>query len=831
MEHARIHISGIVQGVGFRPFVYREALAAGVTGWVANGPDGVHIEAHAEKRSLESLLRALRENAPAAARIDLIDVERLEVASHAPEEFRIVASATDAKKTALVSPDIATCPDCLRELFDPANRRYRYPFVNCTACGPRFTIVRELPYDRARTSMSSFPMCEKCAAEYENPLDRRFHAQPDACFECGPHLVWREQGADSRLVGRTREQSDAIIERAAQVLKTGGIVAVKGLGGFHLACDAGSEHAVQELRHRKRRPAKPFAVMAARIEDVEVLCHVDEQERTLLTGSVRPIVLLRRRMDALAASDGPAPADGPAVAHAVAGDLPELGVMLPYTPLQHLLLDAVGGPLVMTSGNVSGEPIETDDDAAWERLVETGIADALLGNDRPILSRFDDSVARVTDAGALVVRRARGYAPTPIQLPKLQSALRQGPLLPQEARGARGRDAVLACGTEQKSTLAYAAGDACFLSQHIGDLHSASALDAWHEARTRLTRLFDLRARAFACDLHPAYATSRWACDAAQESGLPLVQVQHHHAHIAAVLAENIAAGELEADAAVIGIAFDGTGAGVVCDEVGSPASPLVPDGTVWGGEVLACTLQGFTRLGSLAPWHLPGGEASVRDAARNAYALLAARGLSGHPVAAAFARTLPEQSRAVTDAMLAKDVNCPKTTSAGRLFDAVAALLGICRTATYEGEPAIELEAAAWRAVDAASALHGAQLPPFALSIDKHGRLALDPAPALEDILDGIAAGADKDALALGFHETVAQAIAVAAKAARERTDISDVALAGGVFMNRLLLERTVELLGSRGFRVLLPRKLPVNDGGVAYGQAAVAQAVLERV
>ena len=484
MRHAHIHVTGIVQGVGMRPFVYREAIAHGICGWVLNAGDGVHIEAHALSEALDEFVAALSEHTPAAAR-----VEHVEVMDLAPGDwdaanergFRIVASQDQTAHTTLVSPDIATCDDCLHELFDPADRRFHYPFINCTNCGPRFTIIRSLPYDRAATSMDCFPMCPTCAAEYGDPLDRRFHAQPDACFDCGPHITWCEAGeaAASLTVGTTRKTSDAIIDRCVELLANGGIVAIKGLGGFHLACDASNEKTVAELRRRKRRSNKPLAVMVRGLADTERLCHVNDVERGLLAGSIRPIVLLRRR--AVCESGGSPNALAPSVAH----NLPELGVMLPYTPLQHLLLAAAEArgmhALVMTSGNLSDEPIETDDNLAWEHLVAAGIADALLGNDRAILSRYDDSVVRAANGAVMPVRRARGYAPQPLPLPALDGA----------------PSCVLACGPQQKATIALTRMDSdghttCFVSQHIGDIENGGTFDAWSAALSRLENLFDL---------------------------------------------------------------------------------------------------------------------------------------------------------------------------------------------------------------------------------------------------------------------------------------------------------------------------------------------------
>ncbi len=965
MARARIYITGIVQGVGFRPFVYREAVARGLAGWVLNASDGVHVEAVGARATVEKFARALSANAPAAARVDAVQVSWLDEkngdgaadnaaagrAGAGAPRFEIRTSNADTARTTLVSPDIATCPDCVRELFDPADRRYHYPFINCTNCGPRFTIIRDLPYDRPATSMAPFPLCPSCAAEYADPLDRRFHAQPDACFACGPHLTWRERadaagkadGKATPAVGTTREESDAVIARCAALIAQGGIVAVKGLGGFHLACNAGDDTAVRELRRRKRRSNKPLAVMVRTLRDAEALCRVSPAERELLSGSVRPIVLLRRRATDCGARTSPTPPAASGATHAagapvllapaVTFDLPEVGVMLPYTPLQHLLMAACAETgvraLVMTSGNLSEEPIETDDDLAWKRLVASGIADALLGNDRAILSRYDDSVVRVgADGAPLPVRRARGYAPPPLPLPTAANPTR----IP----------ALLCCGAEQKATFAYTRenGDgaaACFLSQHIGDIENAETMDAWHEARTRFSQLFDLAADALVCDAHPRYLASQWARAEAARRGIPLVEVQHHHAHLAAVLAEAACDGHACADARVIGVAFDGTGAGATYCADRDPlrdgsasarpanaallgAGTLEPDGTIWGGEVLIASLTGFERAAHLRPWRLPGGAASVRDARRNAYALLSDYGLLDEPAAQGFAAELGDEVRSVTHAMLKRSLNSPVTTSMGRLFDAAAALLGICGQATYEGEPAIELEAAAWRAVgenSAGRALEAAAATVFvgdeiaALTGENHGTSeragascdaseqcgigvrdaandqhgagdrcsvddrcgagersiagerqaadnesisdgrrnasdrcvaggqhataprvltprVLDPAPVLLALLEAQERGMDAGLLALAFHEAVAQATCRVAVRLGAQTGLETVALSGGVFMNRLLLERVRQLLRAAGLAVLVPSTVPVNDGCIAYGQAAIARARL---
>lgn len=820
MRHVHIHVTGIVQGVGMRPFVYREAMAHGICGWVLNAGDGVHIEAHAPADALDAFVAALSEHAPAAARVEYVEV--VDLAANGwdaanEQGFRIVASQDQTAHTTLVSPDIATCDDCLRELFDPADRRYHYPFINCTNCGPRFTIIRSLPYDRAATSMDRFPMCPECAAEYANPLDRRFHAQPDACFDCGPHITWREavngnacgNSSATPTVGTTREASDAIIERCVELLASGGIIAIKGLGGFHLSCDAANEQAVRELRRRKRRSNKPLAVMVRSLADAGRLCHIDDAERDLLAGSIRPIVLLRRRT--VGEGNGGSP-DILALAPSVAHDLPELGVMLPYTPLQHLLLAAAEAcgmhALVMTSGNLSEEPIETDDDLAWEHLVAAGIADALLGNDRAILSRYDDSVVRVVDGAAMPVRRARGYAPQPLPLPALDGV----------------PSCVLACGPQQKATIALTRegtnGEAtCFVSQHIGDVENGGTFDAWNAARTRLEDLFDLAPAALACDLHPSYLSGQWAREQARKCNLPLVEVQHHHAHIASVMAEAIAAGQLTTDARVLGIAFDGTGAGT--------------DGTIWGGEFLVASLGGFERAAHLRTWALPGGAASVRDARRNAFALLSELGLLEHPGAARLLDSLDEQTRSVTATMIERGINSPRTSSMGRLFDAAAAILGICDKATYEGEPAIELEAAAWRALSSESACPTGNMASFSVTEssrpdDCH---VLNSRPLFEALLEGIRTGVPAGKLALDFHVTIARSSARIASDICVHEGINTVALSGGVFMNRLLLQLLTSELKSAGLTVLVPHTVPVNDGCIAYGQAAVASARLAQI
>lgn len=810
MPRIHIHVSGIVQGVGYRPFVWRVATSLGLAGWVKNAADGVHIEAKGDQARLDQLVLLLSTQRPEAARVDTVHVDRLEgesisaAGSHeqmqvsgqvSGSDFRIVESTAGPDLSTLVSPDIATCPECLRELWDPSDRRHRYPFINCTNCGPRFTIIDSLPYDRPSTSMAGFEMCPACAAEYADPADRRFHAQPDACFECGPHLTWRTAADPGRVLrGTDRESSDDILRRAANLIRQGGTVAVKGLGGFHLACLAADGCAVARLRERKHRPTKPLAVMFERLDQVRRVCEVSDAERAQLLSPRTPIVLLRRKPP----EEAPR---GLAPAREVAFDLPELGAMLPCTPLQHLLLREVGAPLVMTSGNLSDEPIVCDDQVAVSRLMD--VADAWLGNDRPVLSRYDDSVVRVVGTRVQVVRRARGIAPTPVRLP--------APPLP-------GRDSllpptVLACGPEQKATFCLARGEDAFVSQHLGNLENADSFDAWHEALTRFERLFGLNPQVLACDMHPEYLSSKWARARADELGLPLTEVQHHHAHIAAVLAE---AGEW---GRAVGIALDGTGYG--------------SDGCIWGGEVLVCDQADFSRAAHIAYWPLPGGAAAIKKPVRSAYALLESCGLGQTATAGRLLDTMGVEGPVVRQ-MLARDLNCPLTSSAGRLFDAVAAILGLVQTAGYEGEPACLLEAAAGRApVSERGASERYELEARAAregdgAGQDDGPLVLDPAPMLANLVADLEAGADVCELARLFHEGFAQSVAQTAAGIARARGLACAALGGGVFSNRIVLERVGLVLEEAGLRVLVPSALPINDGGVSYGQAAVARARL---
>lgn len=796
VEALDIWVKGIVQGVGFRPFVYRLAKRYLINGWVLNAVDGVHIHAEGESNLLDEFVMELSENAPAAAQVT--EIQMNEVPLEPFDTFEIRFSDDDAAgENTLVSPDLALCADCERELFDPADRRFRYPFINCTNCGPRFTITDALPYDRANTSMREFPMCAECQAEYEDPADRRFHAQPDACFICGPHLTWWE--GDGIFVARTQEESDDLLARAAALLADGGILAVKGLGGYHLACDARNAEAVARLRERKGRDGKAFAIMMRTVDDVRQLCHVSDEEEAILTGMERPIVLLRKRADA----EAPLPAD-------VSGVLPELGIMLPYTPVQHLLLHDFQEEhplspvaLVMTSGNVHDEPIITDDAVARRELA--GIADAFLGNDREILTRFDDTVLRVLDFGAEAgsavqfIRRARGYAPAPLVL--THAASEPAPI-------------TFATGPEQKNTFTFLrSGSAdesaeAFVSQHIGDVENAETFDAWLHTKARYEGLFGLHADALSCDLHPEYLTTKWALEQAALTGAPLTRVQHHHAHVVAAMAENALPGP------VCGIAFDGTGYGA--------------DGNIWGGEVLLSNLSAFERFANFAYVPMPGGAAAIRHPLRMAYGVLWEADLLDHPGAAQALAALGEEQAQVCHQMIEQGLNTPVTSSVGRLFDAASALLGVCTEPTYEGEAAILLEAA----------MDGADAQPdlrYTVEVVKNTAaegdtaettsvLLLDAAPVFAALLDDVAAEVPVPVIAQRFHDAIVGAIVTAAQMVDALYGIKDVVLTGGVFMNRYVVEHAVPQLMEAGYTVALNRELPPNDGCVSLGQAVVA-------
>ncbi len=748
----RIHVRGIVQGVGFRPFVYGLAVNNRLTGWVRNTSSGVEIEINGSAPGVQAFCEHLQNNPPPLARIDEIVTE--EIAPNGAIQFEILESKPLPGEFIPVSPDMAICADCHRELFDPSDRRYRYPFINCTNCGPRFTIIKDIPYDRPQTTMAPFAMCPDCESEYHDPLNRRFHAQPVACPDCGPQ-VWFAAG-EKKLADR-----DDAIRMARRWLRDGKILAVKGLGGFHLACDATNATAVDELRRRKKRSDKAFALMAASLEAIHKYCRIEPAEQKLLESPQAPIVLLEKRPDTR-------------IAEQVAPGQRTLGIMLPYTPLHLLLLEPEEGypdVLVMTSGNLSEEPIAYQDSDADERL--SSLADGFLLHNREIHMRTDDSVLRVFADGPYFMRRARGYAPDPIQLSET---------LPP----------ILATGAELKNTFCLTHNDYAFLSHHIGDLENYETLRSFEEAIEHYQRLFRVKPELLASDLHPNYLATRYAQERAQREGLPLVQIQHHHAHLAACLADN----RWTSDEPVIGLSLDGTGYGT--------------DGAIWGGEVLLGGYKGYQRLFHLKYAPLAGGDLSVRKPARMALAHLWAANREWEPDLPP-AENLCFEERTALHGQLEHHLNTPNTSSMGRLFDAASALMGIRQTATYEGQAAIEMEAL----VDPAETGRY----PFELQTDE-----IDPTPMWDALIADWRAGISRARMAARFHNGVAALMLEACQSVRQRTGCRIVALSGGVWQNITLLGRTVELLRGAEFEVLHHRRVPTNDGGLALGQALIA-------
>ncbi len=738
----RLRVSGIVQGVGFRPFVHTLATGMGIAGFVGNDTDGVFIEVEGPEPDLARFATRLADEAPAAARVR--DIEAVPVAAVGETAFRIVASHHAATGTALVSPDLRACDDCLAELSDPDDRRFRYPFINCTNCGPRFTITRRTPYDRPNTTMAPFAMCPACRAEYDDPADRRFHAQPNACPECGPTVSSMPPADDP--IGDTRNR-----------IAAGEIVAIKGLGGYHLACDATSDPAVERLRLRKGRLSKPFAVMVADLETAQSLAAINASEERLLTSRERPIVLLRKRPDA-GVSDLVAPGNG------------SLGIMLPYTPLHDILLEP-GDVWVMTSGNRSEEPIAIDNGEAVERL--GSIADSYLTHDRDIHVPCDDSVVRILDGDEYPIRRSRGYAPFPVPLPF-------------------DVPPILATGGELKATFCLTAGRDGFMSQHIGDMENLETLEAFTAAVDHFTDLFRIEPEMVACDMHPGYLSTKWALG----RGLPVEQIQHHHAHVVSLMAEH---GRTDR---IIGFAFDGTGYGT--------------DGTVWGGEILVADYEDFDRVGHLAPVPLPGGDAAVKSPARMALSHLRTAGIPWTDDLPPL-HGIPDIERSLLERQIDQSINTVQTTSMGRLFDAASALAGVRQTATYEAQAAIEFEAL----VDAAEGDSYA----FGLHIDG-GRLIVDPGPALASIVDDVRSGTEPGTIAARFHRGVADLIVAAALNVRADTGLATVGLSGGVFQNVTVTQTAKVMLTDAGFEVLVHRLVPPNDGGLALGQAVIAAA-----
>ena len=772
----RIRVRGIVQGVGFRPTVYRLAVERRLAGWVLNDAEGVLIELEGPPDTIEDLLATLRRDPPPLAQITALECGAVPVTGETA--FRIVASA-GGERTALVSPDMAICPDCLRELLDPADHRFRYPFINCTNCGPRYSIITDIPYDRPNTTMRSFAMCPRCQAEYDDPANRRFHAQPNACPVCGPQLALHDAAG-------APVASDDPVRAVREALLAGRIVAIKGLTGFHLAVDARSDEAVRELRRRKDRDQKALAMMAGSVAGVERQARITEADRALLESIQRPIVLVPKR-------------PGHGLSALVAPRSPYFGFMLPYAPLHCLLFEGDFPPLVMTSGNLSEEPICREDAEALRRLA--GIADLYLVHNRPIQTVCDDSVSMVQRGRPLVLRRGRGYAPRPIVLP------------------VESPEAVLAVGPELKAAVCLLRRAEGFVSQHIGDLKNALAAAYFEATIEKLERLLAVRPRTIAHDLHPGYFSTRYARRRAAGGGVRLIGVQHHHAHIAAVCAEN----GLEGDC--LGLAMDGTGYG--------------PDGTVWGGEILRASAADFVRLGHLAYLPLPGGDAAIEHPVRAAWAALVEvygrEEAERHRVGQV--ASVPAADRHLWADMIAAGVHSPRACGLGRLFDVVSVLAGVCAESSYEGQPAVELEAAAGAAPD--------DSPPYDFSIVDacDARLApasrrgpnppeqgwvLDTAPIIRGVVTDVEAGRGAAQVSARFHVTVAAMLREAAQRARRETNLERIALSGGCFANARLVRLLAPALESDGFSVYVHREVPPGDGGVALGQAYVAAARL---
>lgn len=774
----RLNIQGAVQGVGFRPFVYRLATGLGLTGWVVNDTTGVFIEAEGPPEALERFLARLPAELPPRAQVLSLESAWLEPAGY--DRFEIRHSHEAGAKTVLVLPDLATCPDCLAEVLSAGDRRFRYPFTNCTNCGPRFSIIRALPYDRPHTTMAGFVMCPDCRREYEDPLDRRFHAQPNACPVCGPQLRFLDRRGgngreDAEAAFVPLAEGEAALQAAVAALRAGRIVAVKGLGGFHLMADATNEEAVALLRARKRRGDKPFALMVRDLAMARRLCQVSPTAATLLSAVEAPIVLLPRRDEAADPTDPPL-----SVATAVAPGNPALGLMLPYTPLHHLLLGELDRPVVATSGNLSDEPICTDNDEALTRLA--GLADAFLVHNRPIARHVDDSVAWIVAGTPRLLRRARGYAPLPV-------------LLKEPA------PTILAVGGHLKNTVALSVGRQVFISQHIGDLETAEAMAAFERVIADFLRLYEAQPVAIAHDLHPAYASTRYALEAFPEA-IPRIAVQHHHAHLAACLADNGVAGP------ALGVTWDGTGYG--------------PDETVWGGEFLLGDARGYTRVAHLRPFRLPGGDAAVYEPRRVALALLWA--LYGEAALAwedlpPVAACTPAERR-VLARMLAGGFRAPWTTSMGRLFDGVAALIGLQQRVSYEGQAAMRLE---FVADPAETTAYPFDLVTTASPDGSPAPITLDWGPLLEAVIADVREGVPVGTIAGRFHNALVDALVRVAEAVGHPR----VALTGGCFQNRLLTERSLAALQAAGFEVLLHRQVPPNDGGISLGQIAVAAVI----
>lgn len=741
-----IHVKGIVQGVGFRPFIFQIARRYGLYGWVFNSSAGVQIEVEGEEKALHGFFEDLTMQLPPLAQIEAISVREAEPVGY--ETFEIRQSQATPGEYVAIAPDVCTCADCLRELFSAGDRRYGYPFINCTNCGPRFSIICDVPYDRANTSMKKFPLCPECGREYHDPADRRFHAQPNACPECGPQLAF--------LGGKPLQHGKGDpIALTVQALEEGKIAAIKGLGGFHLACDATNEAVVAQLRSRKQRYGKPLAVMMADLDQVRRFCELSPAEEKLLLSPRRPIVILKQRPDT-----GMAPS--------VAQGLPTLGVLLPYTPVHYLLFTDCKSPLVMTSGNISEEPLVSDNDEAIAKLGD--IADCFLLHNREIVNKIDDSVTRLLAGREAVIRRARGYAPEPVLLPEQ---------LPE----------ILACGPEQKNTFCLTRGCQAFVSQHIGDLENLSTFEYYERMIDYYRYIFRSNPRIVAHDLHPRYLSTQYA---QTMTNVQLVGVQHHHAHIAACMLENGLKDQ------VIGIACDGTGYGT--------------DGNLWGGEFFLGSYRSFTRLGHLKYVRMPGGEKAIKHPYRMAFGYLYS--LFGEEISrfSRFTELIDGQEQLLMRQQMDKGLNAPLTSSCGRLFDAAAALLNIGRTVRYEGEAAVRLESI----IDA----HVFESYNFAIE----GQYILDPAPLLAAVYQDTLKGISPSVIAAKFHNTLIDALTLICCRIAVSTGVKTVCLSGGVFQNAYLLEGMLKKLTNHGLTAYWPQKLPANDGGISLGQAMIA-------
>ncbi len=761
-DSVSISVRGVVQGVGFRPFIYQLASKHNLKGWVCNTSEDVKIEVEGEAEAIDKFLHDLPLHAPPQAVIEDIKTTHHPPANY--DGFEIRSSIAEEGKYQLVSPDIATCPDCLKEIFSPDDRRYRYPFTNCTNCGPRFTIIEDIPYDRPLTTMRNFRMCPDCRREYEDPLNRRFHAQPNACPVCGPSLELVDAEG-------SRVEDDDVISAAARFLQEGRIIAVKGLGGFLLACDATDEATINLLRKRKMRPFKPLAIMVSSIEEAKEHCNINAEEEKLLTSPHSPIVLVKWRPDS-------------AVSSAVAPSIKYLGVMLPYTPLHHLLLRETGLPLVMTSGNISEEPIAKDNDEAVRRL--SGIADFFLVHNRDIYSRYDDSVTIVERGAPQLIRRARGYAPFPV---RLNYSSRQ----------------ILGCGAEYKNTFCLTRDEYAFVSQHIGDMENLETLEHFENTISLYKKLFRIEPEIIAHDLHPDYLATGYALEiAANSPDLKLVPVQHHHAHIASCMADN------GLETPVIGVALDGTGYG--------------SDGNIWGSEFLVADYKGFSRLGYLEYLPLPGGDMAIKKPYRIAAGyLLSLLGETALEYDLPFLKQVKPEEVSIITEQIRKKINSPLTSSCGRLFDAVSALLGIRGEVEYEAQAAIELEMSAYDEVNETARY------PFSIE-DRDGRSIIGLKDLFSAIITDLQEGATQAKIAARFHNTVARMILELCQVISNKSGIKDVALSGGVFQNRLLLRKAVSLLETDGFRVFTHRQVPTNDGGISLGQAVIANFSVDR-